>query len=122
MDDLVMIQKIGKTEAQKESRMGRPIRLSFALRNYVNACLLSLPAAVVTPDDKVDFLMSKAGFAVQIGPEGSRAISGKRSTRTASVPPEIRIHLKHVPEGSHDLIADDRGDNLFFFPFSQFAQ
>jgi hypothetical protein len=120
MDDLVLVQRIGKAGGPNPTRMGRPIRLSFALRNYVSVCQLSLPVAVVNDGDAVDFYLSKAGFAVKIGPEGSRAITGKRSSRTASVPPEIRVHLKRVSEGSHDLIADDRGGNLFFFPFSQF--
>lgn len=120
MDDLVLIQKVARSEVLKDARTGRPVRAVFGLRNYVNACMLALPVSEVNDGDRIDFFLSKAGFAVQIGPYGGRSISGKRSARTASVPPEIREHLKHVSEGSHNLIVDQRPDGIWFFPFSQF--
>jgi hypothetical protein len=120
MDDLVLIPKATREEILRDARTGRPTRKTFALRHYSNACILALPPGICTDSDNVDFFMSKSGFAIQIGPEGGRAITGKKNTRTASVPIEIRKMFKNLVEGSHDLIADERADRIWFFPFSQF--
>lgn len=120
MDDLVLIHKASRAEVLKDARTGRPARKSFALRSYYNACILALPPGICDDGDKIDFLMSKSGFAIQIGPEASRAITGRKNTRTASVPIEIRKMFDSLPEGSHELIADERPDRIWFFPFSQF--
>jgi hypothetical protein len=120
MDDLVLIHKASRAEILKDARSGRPARKTFALRHYYNACILALPPGICDGNDKVDFLMSKSGFAIQISPDAGRAITGKRNTRTASVPIEIRKMFKNLVEGSHDLIADERADRIWFFPFSQF--
>jgi hypothetical protein len=122
MDDLVLVPKISKADALENARTGRPKRMSFALRHYANACTLALPQAAYEAGDHIDFYLSKAGFAAQIGPDCSRAISGRKGSQTASVPLEIRKQLDGLAEGSHDLIASQRPDGIWFFPFSQFGK
>lgn len=122
MEDLVLIKKVNRAEALKDARTGRPARATFSLRHYANACMVAIPSGICQPGDKADFYLSKAGFAIQIGPGCSRAISGRKSTKTASIPTEVREALEGVSQGSHDLIADARPDGLWFFPFSQFIR
>lgn len=119
MDDLVLVQKISRAEMMKNSRMGRPIRENFALRNYPKACILAIPPSLVADGDRVDFFLSKVGFAIQITPNGSRTISGRKSGRSASVPLEVRIAMDGAKIGTHELIGEDRLEGLYFFPFSQ---
>lgn len=122
MEDLVLIRKASRAEVLENARTGRPPRATFSLRLYANACLVAIPVGLCDEGDKADFYLAKSGFAVQIGPDCSRSISGRRSTRTASLPPEVREALDGVSEGSHTLICDERPDRLYFFPFSQFAK
>lgn len=122
MEDLVLIKKVSRAEVLENTRTGRPPRATFSLRLYANAALLAIPVGLCSDGDRADFYMSKSGFAVQIGPDCSRSISGRRSTRTASLPPEVREALAGVAEGSHSLICDDRPDRMYFFPFSQFTK
>jgi hypothetical protein len=122
MEDLVLIKKISRAEAFENTRTGRPARSTFSLRHYANASMIAIPNSVCNDGDKAEFYLSKSGFAIQIGPDASRAISGRKNTKTASVPIEIRAALQSVPEGSHDLIGEARQDGLYFFPFSQFPK
>lgn len=122
MEDLVLIKKVSRAEVLENTRTGRPPRATFSLRLYANACLLAIPVGLCNDGDRADFYLSKSGFAVEIGPDCSRSISGRRSTRTASLPAEVREALAGVAEGSHSLICDERPDRLYFFPFSQFAK
>jgi hypothetical protein len=121
MDDLVLIKKASRAEVLENARTGRPKRSNFSLRHYANACMIAIPPDFHEDGDKADFYLSKVGFAIQIGKGCSRAISGRKSTKTASLPQEVRDALAGVPEGSHELIADVRPDGLYFFPFSQFS-
>lgn len=122
MEDLVLVKKSSRLEVLENARTGRPKRATFSLRFYANACMVAIPTSLCDEGDKADFYLSKSGFAIQIGPDCSRAISGRKSTKTASIPPEIRAKLDGAPEGSNDLICDERPDRIYFFPFSQFAR
>lgn len=122
MDDLVLVRKVSRAEVLENARTGRPKRATFSLRHYANACMVAIPTALFEDGDKADFYLSKSGFAIQIGPDCSRAISGRKSTKTASVPTEVRAALDGVPEGSHDMVYDKRGHRLYFFPFNQFTK
>lgn len=122
MEDLVLIKKASRSDVLDNSRTGRPTRATFCLRNYANASMIAIPPSLHSEGDRADFYLSKVGFAIQIGPGCSRAISGRKNTKTASLPPEVRTALTGVSEGSHDLIVDVRPDGLYFFPFSQFAK
>jgi hypothetical protein len=120
MDDLVLVVK--KTAPEGIVRTGRPARNAFALRKYPGNCIIAVPSAAINDGDRCDFYMSNSGFAVQFLPEGSRSVSKKQGgrTRMVSVPVEVSKLLADVPDGPHDLIADERPDRLWFFPFSQF--
>lgn len=120
MEDLVMIKKVSRAEALENARTGRPARTTFALRHYGGNCIIALPHSTYGEGDGVDFFLSKSGFAVQIGPDGSRTISGKKNSRTAAVPLEIRKELEGLNEGSFDLVAEQRPNGMWFFPFAQF--
>jgi hypothetical protein len=122
MEDLVLIKKVSRADVLENARTGRPKRVTFSLRHYANASMIAVPPGSCSEGDNADFYLSKSGFAIQIGPECSRSISGRKSTRTASLPPEIRTALDNVPEGSHDLICEERPDRIYFFPFSQFIK
>ena len=122
MDDLVLVRKRSSAEVLENARTGRPKRVTFSLRHYANACMVAIPTGLCDEGDKADFYLSKSGFAIQIGPDCGRAISGRKSTKTASVPPEVRAALDGVPEGSHDMVCDEREGRLYFFPFNQFAK
>ena len=119
MEDLVLVKKMSRAEVVKNARMGRPIRETFALRHYANACIIAIPSSVCADKDRAEFYLSKVGFAIRISPDGSRAISGRKSARSASIPLEIRDTLSGVTMGTHELITDPRSDGLYFFPFSQ---
>ena len=120
MEDLVLVKKASRAEVLANARTGRPARTTFALRHYGGNCILALPHGAYGEGDGIDFFMSSAGFAVQIGPDGSRTISGKKNSRTASVPLEVRKQLDGIEEGSRDLVASQRPDGIWFFPFAQF--
>jgi hypothetical protein len=120
MDDLVLVKKATRAEILENARTGRPSRTTFALRHYGGNCILALPHGACGETDGIDFFLSNAGFAVQIGPDGERTISGKKNSRTAAVPLEVRKKLDGLADGSHELIADERPGGLWFFPFSQF--
>ena len=120
MEDLVLVKKISRADALENARTGRPARTTFALRQYGGNCILALPYGTYAEGDGIDFFLSKSGFAVQIGPDGSRTISGKKNSRTAAVPLEVRKELIGISEGSLELAAEQRQDGIWFFPFRQF--
>jgi hypothetical protein len=120
MEDLVLVKRISRAEALENARTGRPARTTFALRHYGGNCILALPHGSYSEGDGIDFYLSNAGFAVEIGPSGSRTISGKKNSRTAAVPLEVRKKLEGLAEGSRDLVASQRPDGIWFFPFAQF--
>jgi hypothetical protein len=124
MDELVLVKKLSRAEALEGNRTGRPPRTKFALRNYShkNSCLLALPADVYQDGDKAEFYMSGAGFAIQLTPDGSRLITGKKNTRTASVPKEVRERISGWLEGSVELVPQVMPDRMYFFAFSQLSQ
>ena len=120
MDDLVLVSKNNRAAGLTGTRTGRPTRTSFGLRRYADAYTLAIPMNVCSDGDKIDFFLSSSGFAVRLGPDGERAISGKRTARTATIPKEVAQKLTEVPQGATDLAVDVGPDNLHFFPFSQF--
>jgi len=119
MEDLVLVKKISQADALANKRTGRPKRQGFALRNYSKAVMVALPYGISKDGDKIDFYLSSTGFAIKIGPECSRAISGKKSSKTVSVPVEVRKRLEFLPEGSRPLVSDEMPGNMFFFPFGR---
>lgn len=121
MDDLVLVKKASRADVLKNSRTGRPARTTFALRNYKGTKIIALPHGTYNEGDKIDFFLSASGFAVQVSPEGSRSISGKKNSRTAAVPLEVGKQLDGVAEGSHNLVSDEMPNRMWFFPFAQFA-
>ncbi len=124
MDDLVLVRKMSRAENLEGTRTGRPQRKKFSLRNYSSkgSCLLALPADIYQEGDHAEFYMSGQGFAIQLSSEGSRLISGKKNTRTASVPKEIRERLNGMVEGSVDLVPQEMPDRIYFFAFHQLLQ
>ena len=124
MDDLVLVKKLSRAEILEGTRTGRPQRTKFSLRNYSSksSCLLALPASVYQEGDKAEFYLSNHGFAIQLTPDGSRLITGKKNTRTASVPKEIRERLDGLVEGSVDMVPQEMPDRIYFFAFHQFLQ
>jgi len=124
MDDLILVKKLSRAEVLEGTRTGRPKRTKFALRHYneKGSCLLALPSDLYTDGDKAEFYMSNAGFAIQLTPDGSRLISGKKNTHTASVPKEIRDRISGLVEGSIELVPQEMPDRIYFFPFSQLSQ
>lgn len=121
MDELVLVKKLSRSEALQGRRTGRPQRTKFSLRNYSSkgSCLLALPADIYQEGDKAEFYLSGQGFAIQLTPEGSRLITGKKNTRTASVPKEVRERLTGLVEGSIDMVPQEMPDRMYFFAFHQ---
>lgn len=121
MDELVLVKKLSRAEALQGRRTGRPQRTKFSLRNYSSkgSCLLALPADIYQEGDKAEFYLSGQGFAIQLTPEGSRLITGKKNTRTASVPKEVRERLTGLVEGSIDMVPQEMPDRMYFFAFHQ---
>lgn len=121
MDELVLVKKLSRAEALHGRRTGRPQRTKFSLRNYSSkgSCLLALPADIYQEGDKAEFYLSGQGFAIQLTPEGSRLITGKKNTRTASVPKEVRERLTGLVEGSIDMVPQEMPDRMYFFAFHQ---
>jgi len=120
MDDLVLVSKNNRASGLNGRRTGRPTRTDFGLRRYANAYTLAIPLHVCTDGDRIDFFLSASGFAAKIGPNCERAISGKRTARTATIPKEIAEHLGNAKQGATELQVEDREDRLYFFPFAQF--
>lgn len=122
MDELVLVKKLSRAETLQGRRTGRPQRTKFSLRNYSSkgSCLLALPADIYQEGDKAEFYLSGQGFAIQLTPEGSRLITGKKNTRTASVPKEIRERLTGLVEGSIDVVPQEMPDRMYFFAFHLF--
>lgn len=118
MDNLVLVKKRNRAEVLENARKGRPKRETFALRRYGDAFIICLPHGVTADGDKVDFYLSNEGFAVKIGPDCSRTVSGKKSTKTASIPIDVRQRLQLLPEGSRSLAAQEMPGNMWYFPFS----
>lgn len=122
MDDLILVSK--KSSIDGVTRTGRPIRNTFSLRRYSGNFVMAVPATLVQDGDRCDFYLSASGFALQLNPTGSRAVSKKQGqrTRTVSVPVEVAKALSGVPDGPFDLIVDARPERIYFFPFIQFAK
>lgn len=120
MDDLVLIPKKSFQEALEGKRTGRKPRQTFGIRSYDggSTIVLVVPQDAVTCD-RVDFYQNSMGFAIRIHADGERAISQRKNSRTINVPPEVKTKIT-MPKGTIDLHCEDRGDGLFFFPFSQF--
>lgn len=124
MDDLVLVKKMTAGERnQLGMNIGRPNRTTFALRHYSEkSFMLAIPSQIVQPGDGVEFFMSSTGFAIQLSPEGSRKLSGKRGASTANIPLEVRQHLSSAPAGSIDLnVVEEMPNRTWFFPFSQIS-
>jgi hypothetical protein len=124
LEDLILVKKMSRADILKNTRTGRPARTTFALRNYNSKgnCMLALPSDLYQDGDKAEFYMSGAGFAIQLSPEGSRLLTGKKNTRTASIPKEVRDRMVGMPEGSIELVPQVLPDRTYFFPFSQLLQ
>lgn len=122
MDDLILVSKQITAEDHGSKSNGRPLSNTFSLRSYDggNNVILSLLPTLVKDGDRIDFYLSNAGFAVMITPKGERSITKSNKARTAGVPMAVRNRLT-LPEGTTKVrVYEDRGDGLYFFPFSQF--
>lgn len=124
MDDLILISKKIRAEDQGCKSKGRPPNETFALRSYNGGSnvILTLLPDLVRDGDRIDFYLSNSGFAVKVCPEGERVVSKSHEARTASVPLAVRSRLT-IPMGTTKIkVYEDRGDGLYFFPFSQFSK
>lgn len=122
MEDLVLVRRIPKAElAKMSSQLGRPIRESFCLRKYSKTILVVVPPGHFNEGDKVDFYLSTSGsgFAIRVYPGGSRALSGTKGSRTASVPFDMREKFDGLQDGSYELHSELREPGLWFFDFAQ---
>lgn len=121
MEDLVLVRRIPKAELAKMSgSLGRPIRENFCLRKYSKTILVVVPPGHFNEGDRVDFYLSKSGsgFAIRVYPGGSRALSGKKGSRTASVPFDMRDKFDGIADGSYELESEEREPGLWFFYFN----
>ena len=121
MDKLVLISKANKSSGLNCSTSGRPVRTSFCLRQYDKYNTLGIPSGICEDFDKVDFFMSRNGFALRLGPDAERSISKNHTGRTAMVPKEITDRISKSQIGTTELVAEKRPDRTWYFPFSQFS-
>ncbi len=121
-DELILISKRPAADAFKDSRTGRKAREVFGIRTYAGgkAALLVVPHTMVSEGDKADFYQSSTGFAVKLTPDGDRSVSHKKNARTINIPVEVKAKIA-IPVGTKDLLVEDRGERLYFFPFAQFT-
>ena len=123
MEQLVQVPRQSRSDGDKRSK-GRPRRVTFAVRSYDGGELvhLAIPPHLVEDGERIDFYVSKAGFAVMISYEGERSITKSNKSRSAVVPAEVRS-LMTLPAGTTEItVVEHMEDKMFFFPFSQFGQ
>ena len=124
MDHLVHVPKQTIAGGDNKRSKGRPRRVYFALRSYDGGELvhLAIPPHLVEDGERIDFYISKAGFAVLISYGGERSITKSNNSRSAVVPLEVRS-LIALPAGTTDItVVERREDKMFFFPLSQFSK
>ena len=122
MEDLVLVRRIPKAELAKMSgSLGRPTRESFCLRKYSKTLLVVVPPGHFSEGDKADFYLSTSGsgFAIRVYAGGSRALSGTKGSRTASVPFDMRDKFDGLQDGSYELQPKEIEPGLWFFDFAQ---
>jgi len=120
-DELIHIAKRAAADSLKDARTGRKAREVFGIRTYENgkAALLVVPSSLVHEGDKAEFYQSASGFAIKMTPDGDRSVSHKKNARTINIPVDVKKKI-NIPVGTKDLVVEDRGDRLYFFPFAQF--
>lgn len=115
MDDLVLVPKI--PHSARGPRQGRPARATFALRYYGDLCFVALPYHLVREGDGAEFFKSSKGFAIQIIANGSRKISNKKNSMSATVPLEIREQIAGIFSGTITVPHKALPNSTFFFSF-----
>lgn len=120
MESMVLVSKADSSKGSGGLRLGRPKRTGFCVRRNGKIYLLGIPKGFFGKDDRINFFVSQDGFAATICPTGERAISGKTATSQALIPRVIADQLHSTPDGTTELISEERQNRTWFFPFSQF--
>jgi hypothetical protein len=121
MEDMILVSKADSANGSGSTVRGRPKRKGFCLRRNDKLYMLGIPSGAYEDGDRINFFFSPTGFAVTISPNGERAISGKLTNRTAMIPRKISDCMANTSNGVTELIAEERQDKTWFFPFSQFS-
>lgn len=120
MDEFTLVSKVNSAAGCGSSKAGRPRRTSFCIRRHDGFHLISLPTGVCKNGDRIDFLLSPAGFAIRLSADGERAVYGKQTSRTAKVPNVVLDRMPAFRKGVTELVAEERPNHTWFFPFNQF--
>ena len=121
MEGMVLISKSDSSGGSGKIRPGRPKRTGFCVRRHGKIYMLGIPKSFFGKDDRANFFMSQDGFAVNISPNGERAISGKSTSPHTLIPRVIADHITGIDDGTTELVFEERPDHTWFFPFSQFT-
>jgi len=120
MKGMVLVSKADSSNGLGGLRLGRPKRTGFCVRRSDKIYMLGIPKSFFGKDDRANFFVSQDGFAVNISPDGERAISGKLSTPHTLIPRIIANQMESIADGTTNLVSEELPDKTWFFPFSQF--
>lgn len=121
MEGMILVAKADTINCSGSLRRGRPKRTNFCLRRNDKLYVLGIPIGAYADGDRINFFFSEDGFAVNINPNGERAISGKLTNRSAMIPRMIADRMMKAKNGVTELVAEERPDRTWYFPFSQFS-
>ena len=122
MDGMVLVSKADSSNGSGSLRTGRPKRTGFCVRRNGKIYMLGIPKSFFGKDDSINFfLLPDNGFAVNISHDGERAISGKSTSPHTLIPRIIADQITGIPDGTTELVFEERPDHTWFFPFSQFT-
>ncbi len=122
MDGMVLVSKTDSSNGSGSLRPGRPKRTSFCVRRSGKKYMMGIPKGLFDEGDSINFfLLPDNGFAVNISPNGERAISGKSTSPNTLIPRVIADKLISISDGTTELVAEERPDRTWYFPFSQFS-
>ena len=121
MKGMVLVSKADSSNGSSGLRLGRPKRTGFCVRRGGKIYMLGIPKGFFGRDDRANFFVSQDGFAVNISPDGERAISGKATSPHTLIPRIIADQLLGIADGTTNLVSEEKPDRTWFFPFSQFS-
>jgi hypothetical protein len=121
MDGMVLVSKADSSNGSGSLRTGRPKRTGFCVRRNGKIYMLGIPKSFFGKDDHANFFLSEDGFAVNISPNGERAISGKSTSPHTLIPRVISDQITGIDDGTTELVFEERPNHTWFFPFSQFT-
>ena len=121
MEGMVLISKADSSNGSDNVRLGRPKRTGFCVRRNGKIYMLGIPKSFFGKDDSINFfLLPDNGFAVNISPNGERAISGKLTSPHTLIPRIIADQMAGIPDGTTELVSEERPNRTWYFPFDQF--